>query len=89
MSDSQRSLHQNGTDDDSVDLNRTLLSQRVREALADAAGEDQELYHHVDPEGINRLYRHFQEMGGTFWSLEFDVEDLSVVVRADGTVSVH
>lgn len=89
MSDSQRSIHQDGTDDNSAEKNRDLLSQRVREALADAAGDNQELYHHIDPEGINRLHRHFEEMDGSFWSLEFEVDGFSVVVRADGTVNVH
>ena len=71
-----------------------LLSVKVVEAFADAKGVepaemDVQLYNHVDTEALNRLHRHFMDMDGTFWSMEFTIDDYEFVVRADGTVSVR
>ena len=71
----------------------SLLSFRVEQALEDALSVESEsggeLYQHIDPEGLNRLHRHFNEVDGAFWSLEFSVENHDIIVRADGTVSVQ
>jgi len=71
-----------------------LLSVNVVKAFADAKGlepgeMDVQLYNHIDTEALNRLHRHFMDMDGTFWSIEFTIDDYEFVVRADGTVSVR
>lgn len=71
-----------------------LLSINVLKALADAKGVEPDetgvqLYHHIDTEALNRLHRHYADMDGAFWSIEFAIDGLEFVVRADGTVSVR
>ena len=83
-----------GTADGSAAGRTGLLSTAVVNAVSDAMGVppaelDDRLCRHVDLEGVNRLHRHFRELDGAFWSLEFSLDGHDVVVRADGTVSVQ
>lgn len=71
-----------------------LLSVDVLRTFADAKGVDPEeldvqLYEHIDLEALNRLHRHYEDVDGAFWSIEFSIDDCEFVVRADGTVSIQ
>lgn len=96
MSNSTNSATFDGAGEETESGPRTdgLLSTSVVDAFSDAEGVDPadldiQLYQYIDLEALNRLRRHFEDMNGSFWSIEFSIEEYDVVVRADGTVSVQ
>lgn len=70
-----------------------LLSTSVVEAIATVNGVpptrvDFQLYDYLDLDALDRLYSHTEAVGGTSWKVAFTVDDLDVVVRDDGDVTV-
>lgn len=72
-----------------LDYHHDSPSLRVVDALAAATGTDpldlEPLYHVVDPEALDRLFRTDSSVSAC---VRFEYDDHAVTVRSDGTVTV-
>lgn len=72
---------------------REELSTVVADIIALMQGDEPtesgfQLYEHIDPEALDRLFDHACRHEGINWHLEFDIGGETVVIESNGFVSI-
>ena len=70
----------------SVDTAITLALARVLGQEPDEM--DFKLFDYIDPDAIESLFDHSVVQGTSHWAVGFTVEDLVVVIRSDGQITI-